>query len=202
VFALYVKPNKKVIAIASIATVLISFLLSGGDVLLDGMYIFVYIIEAISMVLILTFLGIMPKRTEFGNEMLGRLSGFKNFLEIAEKEELELMVEKDPEYFYNILPYAYVLGVSDKWIKKFEEIYSMETTKAPKWYYNYSEDFNLKTFSRLTNNTFTEISKAMTTAPSIGSGQSSGSGSSGGGSSYGGGGTRGGGSGGGGGGSW
>lgn len=39
------------------------------------------------------------------------------FLETAEKEKLEQLVFEDPKYFYNILPYAYVLGVSDKWIK-------------------------------------------------------------------------------------
>ena len=38
----------------------------------------------------------------------------------------------NPEYFYNILPYAYVLGVSDKWMKKFEGI----TMEAPHWYYS------------------------------------------------------------------
>ena len=32
------------------------------------------------------------------------------------------MVEEDPKYFYKILPFAYILGVSDKWIKQFESI--------------------------------------------------------------------------------
>ena len=31
-------------------------------------------------------------------------------------------MEEDPSYFYNILPYAYVMGLTDKWIKQFENI--------------------------------------------------------------------------------
>ena len=48
--------------------------------------------------------------------------GFRRFLETAEKDRLRLLVEQDPQYFYNVLPYAYVLGVSSKWIARFDEI--------------------------------------------------------------------------------
>ena len=41
---------------------------------------------------------------------------FKEFLEKVEKEKLEELVFQDPNYFYNILPFTYVLEVSDKWI--------------------------------------------------------------------------------------
>ena len=64
----------------------------------------------------------MPKRTKYGNELFGKVKGFKRFLETAEKPQLEGLVEQNPEYFYNILPYAYVLDVSKKWIDKFENI--------------------------------------------------------------------------------
>lgn len=64
----------------------------------------------------------LPKRTPYGTEMLGKIKGFKNFLETAEKEELEKMVSQNPTYYYDILPYAYVLDVSNKWIEEFEEI--------------------------------------------------------------------------------
>lgn len=131
----------------------------------------------------------MPKRTKYGTEILGKIRGFKTFLESAEKEKLEAMVEQDPDYFYNILPYTYVLGVSDKWISKFETI----NLKAPEWYIGSSE-FNTSNFGSFMNNTMSSAQKAMTSSPSGTSGGSS-SGSSGGGSS-------GGGSGGGGGGSW
>ena len=61
--------------------------------------------------------------------MLGKIKGFKNFLETAEKSKLEELVMQNPEYFYNLLPYTYVLGVSNKWIEKFEDI----ALEAPHW---------------------------------------------------------------------
>lgn len=52
----------------------------------------------------------LPKRTPYGTEILGRLRGFKSFLETAKKDKLEAMVMQNPSYFYNILPYTYALG--------------------------------------------------------------------------------------------
>jgi len=61
-------------------------------------------------------------RTDYGNELYGKILGFKKFLVRARKEELEREVNKNPSYFYDILPFAYVLGISNKWIKKFETL--------------------------------------------------------------------------------
>jgi uncharacterized membrane protein YgcG len=126
----------------------------------------------------------LPKRTPYGNEILGKLKGFKNFLETAEKEKLEAMVMQDPTYFYNILPYTYVLGVSDKWIKKFESI----SLQAPSWY-DSPNAFDMMTFGTFMNSTMTSAQSAMSSSPSSDSGGSSGGGSSGGGSGGGGGGS-------------
>ena len=127
----------------------------------------------------------MPKRTPFGNEVLGKIKGFKRFLETSSKDKLEAMVEENPSYFYDILPYTYVLGVSNKWIKKFETI----CIAAPMWYYGHDPDFNMHRFGSFMNDTMKTSNNAMSSSPS-----SSGSG--------GGGGTSGGGAGGGGGSSW
>ena len=78
----------------------------------------------------------MRKRTESGNDILGKLLGFKNFIEVAEKPRLEKLVEENPSYFYDVIPYAYVLGVSDKWAKKFEGI----AMRPPEWYYGRQGD--------------------------------------------------------------
>lgn len=129
----------------------------------------------------------MKKRNRYGNEILGKIKGFKNFLETAEKDKLEAMVKDDPEYFYKILPYTYVLNVSDKWIKKFESI----AIEPPIWYGS-NDVFDYVYFSSFVSRTMTSATSAMTSMPSS---SSSGSGFSGGGFS-------GGGSGGGGGGSW
>ncbi len=131
----------------------------------------------------------MPKRTPYGSQMLGRIEGFRNFLEVAEKDQLEQLVMEDPEYFYKILPYTYVLGVSDKWISKFEAI----QLQAPDWYGGHY--YNLNDFADRMDRTMASANRSMTSSPSESSGGGSSGGSSGGGSS-------GGGSGGGGGGAW
>lgn len=129
------------------------------------------------------FAFFVRQRTELGHLNLQKIEGFKMFLETAEKEKLEALVDDNPEYFYNILPYAYVLGVSDKWIKNFEGI----ALKEPDWYYGHGP-FSTAAMYHFINNTVKSCENAMTSAPQSSSG--------------GGGGFSGGGSGGGGGGSW
>ena len=148
-----------------------------------------YIIGLGAVGILAIFSSLMEKRTPYGAEMLGKIRGFKRFLETAEKEELEKLVEESPEYFYNILPYTYALGVSDKWVKKFETI----ALSSPDWY-NSPSDFSVASFGTFMHSTMAQASSVMSSSPS--------SSSSGGGGSSSGGGSSGGGSGGGGGGSW
>ncbi len=128
----------------------------------------------------------MPKRTRYGNEILRKIKGFRNFLKTVEKDRLEAMVMQDPSYFYDILPYTYVLGVSNKWIKKFETI----SLQAPSWY-DSPNVFDITTFKLFMNKTMKSAGNAMSTSlsSSSSSGGFSGGGSSGGGSGGGGGGS-------------
>ena len=139
-------------------------------------YLITYIIGIICATIISIFIYYMPKRTKYGNEMLGKIRGFKRFLETAEKEQLETLVEKNPEYFYNILPYTYALGVSDKWVKQFESI----AIKEPEWY-DSQNGFSMNTFGSFIDTTMSSVSTAMTSSPSSDSGGGSSGGGSGGG---------------------
>ena len=150
----------------------------------DPFYLIGYILGLACVLGMVICLKYLPKRTPYGNELLGKLKGFRNFLETAEKDKLETMVMQDPTYFYNILPYTYVLGVSDKWIKKFESI----SLQAPSWY-DSPNAFDMMTFRNFMDSTMTSAQSVMTSSPSSGSGGSSGGGSSGGGSGGGGGGS-------------
>lgn len=111
------------------------------------------------------FLGItgvyMRKRTRRGSELLGRILGFKNFLEAAEKERLELLSQDNPSYFYDILPYAYVFGISEKWAKKFEGI----ALSPPPWYTGYGGVFSPLMFNLMMLNSLTAMQGAMTARP-------------------------------------
>ena len=150
----------------------------------NTMYILMYVIGIICLVAILVFEKIMLKRTPYGNEILGKIRGFKRFLETAEKQELEGLVTKNPEYFYDILPYTYALGVSEVWMNQFETI----ALQAPDWYV-YHGTFSMHTFNHFINDTMKSAQTAMSSSPSSNSGGSSGGGVSGGGSGGGGGGS-------------
>lgn len=151
-----------------------------------------YILTLVGIIICIVsfvFSFFIRKRTDEAVDILGKINGFKNFLETAEKDKLEALVDDDLAYFYNILPYAYVLGVSDKWMKKFESI----AVEPPQWYYGYYP-YNYIVFSHFMRDTMNSASNAMISMP-----VQSGSGGS---FSSGGGGFAGGGAGGGGGGSW
>ena len=150
----------------------------------DPVYLIGYLLGLACIFGMTICLKYLPKRTPYGNELLGKVKGFKNFLETAEKDKLESMVMQNPTYFYDILPYTYVLGVSDKWIKKFETI----SLQAPSWY-DSPTAFNMVAFHTFMNSTMTSAQSAMSSSPSSSSGGSSGGGSAGGGSGGGGGGS-------------
>ncbi len=139
----------------------------------------------------------MKKRTKEGAEIYGKIKGFRNYLKTVEKEKLESMVMTNPNYFYDILPFTYVLGISDKWIKKFEGI----TLQEPDWY-NSNGSFTLNHFESFMGSSLSSMSSIMTSVPYTTSSSSSSSFSSGSSSSSSGGGSSGGGHGGGGGSSW
>ena len=150
----------------------------------DPMYIVENIVGIISIIVLTMFIKIMPKRTKYGNELYGKIKGFRRFLENAEKQQLEALVEKNPQYFYDILPYTYALGVSKKWMEQFETI----ALQAPNWYTGYST-FSTYEFCNFMGSTMSSAQSAMSSSPSSSGGGSSGGGSSGGGSGGGGGGS-------------
>ncbi len=65
----------------------------------------------------------MGRKSLYGEEIIARVEGFRKFLIDAEKSRIEELVAENPKYFYDILPYTYVLDVSKKWVEKFENVY-------------------------------------------------------------------------------
>ena len=149
-------------------------------------------------ILLLFLLMFMDKRTKQGNRWLGQILGLREFILTCEKERLELLVEEDPEAFFHVLPYAYVLGVSDVWADKFEDLIMPQ----PQWYVGpvYGDTFSTWLWWNHFNRSFYRMSHAISYVETTSSkGGGIGGGSIGG---FGGGGFSGGGFGGGGGGSW
>lgn len=69
-------------------------------------------LSLISMLMLIFFLSTENRLEEPYYNLRGRVKGFKNFLRYAKKEELELLVRENPEYYYDILPYTMALGIS------------------------------------------------------------------------------------------
>lgn len=137
------------------------------------------------------FIGRFNVDTDYRVQMIGRLLGFKEFIKTAEKSRLETLQKEDPAYFYKILPYAMVFGLSNKWAKLFKEI----DVQQPDWYKTATPLYGNAYLSHMTDSLFSSTKSAI----NIVSHDSS---SDGGFSGGGGGGFSGGGGGGGGGGSW
>ncbi len=124
----------------------------------------------------------MPKRNTKGRMLLGQVLGLKKFIEVVEKPRLLALIQENPNYVNEILPYAYVLGVENHLLDCIEEYDDYQ----PTWYHG----------RRLNSSRFEKISSSLSTAASPPSSSHSG------GSGHSGGGHSGGGHGGGGGGSW
>ena len=143
-----------------------------------------YLIGLICIIIMTIFYRIIPKRTPYGIEILGKIKGFKEFIETAEKDKLETLVQDNPTYYYDILPYAYVLGVSNTWMKKFESM----SYQPPNWYEG-STDFHISDFDHFMFSATRTMTSASSSFMSSGSSGGSGGGSAGGGSGGGGGGS-------------
>jgi uncharacterized membrane protein len=153
---------------------------------------FVPLAVILASILSLIFTMRMKQRTKKSSELLGKILGFKEFIRTAELDRIQKLVEETPDYFFNVLPYAYVFGLTDKWAKNFEGI----AVKAPEWYasgYN-GHAFNTWIFMNSFHHSTAAMQHNITVPPAPSGG--------GGGSFSGGGGFSGGGMGGGGGGSW
>lgn len=121
------------------------------------------------------------RRTGWSLEMKGRINGFREFLEVAERDRIIMLIHENPNYFYDIIPYAHVLGVTSEWIEKFD---TLGINNAPDWYSTNSR-MNSYTLLNMMDST---VNSSFSSSPSSSS-SGSGGGSSGGGSGGGGGGS-------------
>lgn len=120
-------------------------------------------------------------RTQAYNDKLNHIVGYRNFILYTEKEKLEAMIEENPQLYYEVLPYAQVLGVTDVWEDKFKSI----TVAPPQWLANPVETyFEFAIINRAIRRTNVSFTSKMVSRPS--SSGLSGGGGRGGGISFGG----------------
>lgn len=88
--------------------------------------IFVPVFGLLSVLLIMN----LNTRKEGKNKEVGRVFGLRTFILVTEQDRLKMLAEENPELFFDVLPYAYVLGISNVWIEKFKTI----DVQSPDWY--------------------------------------------------------------------
>ena len=101
-------------------------------------------------VTIIVFATIMKRPTLRGRKLLDEIMGFQDYLEIAEKHEMELRnpPEKTPQLFEKYLPYALALGVDQRWSEKFADVLKNAqmgdgSSYQPAWYGGSWDRFNV-----------------------------------------------------------
>lgn len=185
--------------IAAFATTLFAIPFLGGEIggfiglWLEGSPVIAFLLIALVAINI-AFYEWMKAPTLLGRRLLDRIEGFKNYLEVAEQEELDLghPPEKTPELFERYLPYAIALDVETQWAGKFEEVLRQASESGqdlqPAWYRgNHWDSGQATRFASTLGATMSSAISAASTAPGSSSG-SGGGGSSGGGGGGGGGG--------------
>ena len=75
-----------------------------------------------SQIITILFTIFMKSRTQRGARLYGQVLGFRQFIRDAEYDRLKLLSDQDPAYFFNIMPYAFVMGLSVRWAKKFKDL--------------------------------------------------------------------------------
>ncbi len=132
--------------------------------------------------------------TRAGRSLLDKLEGFKLYLEVAEKDELNLKhpLKKTPELFEMYLPYALALGVENNWAKRFAKIFEQLNRKGqgfqPTWYRGDNwNHFNPIVVAQSISNDFSSAITSAASPPNSSSGFGGGSSGDGGGGGGGGG---------------
>ena len=110
--------------------------------------------------LVILIVRFMKKRTEYGNQILGQVIGLRNFILVAEEDRLQELVDENPYYFYDILPYAYALGLTDVWNDHFKKL----TIQPCEWYYSPYQS-NPYYMTNSLSSQMHVIERAMTSAP-------------------------------------
>ena len=124
---------------------------------------------AIMFVIIIFFAIIMKRPTIRGRKLLDEALGFKDYLEVAEKDELNLRnpPAKTPHLFEAYLPYALALGVDQQWAEKFAAVLAAIRgpdggAYHPAWYNGSWNVANLSTStSQLSSSLNTAISSSV-----------------------------------------
>jgi len=149
----------------------------------------------IAVVINWIFYELLKAPTLAGRKLLDKIEGFKQYIDIAERHELDFKHPKgrSPELFEEYLPYALALEVEQQWGEAFADVLARAQASggsdySPSWYHGtHWNNSNIGSFTSSLGSSFAGAIASSSTAPGSSSG-GGGGGSSGGGGGGGGGG--------------
>ncbi|MDZ7645077.1 MAG: DUF2207 domain-containing protein [Woeseiaceae bacterium] len=110
---------------------------------------FVFVVLGITVAVMGVFAWLMKVPTAVGRKLLDEADGFVEYLEIAEKDELNLRnpPDKTPQLFERYLPFALALGVEQAWTERFSSVFARlqgadGAPYHPAWYHGSSSGFD------------------------------------------------------------
>ena len=104
----------------------------------DPLKLLTYIVGIISMMVVVNIINMMSNRSFYGTKMLNKINAYKNYL--VNFEDVDKELDKNEYCFYDVLPYTFVLGISDKWYYKFKN----RRIEKVSWYKN--DNYSLSQF--------------------------------------------------------
>lgn len=148
----------------------------------------------VMVVLFFFFMAIMKRPTPLGRKVLDEMLGFRDYIDIAEKDELNLRnpPEKTPELFERYLPFALAMGLEQRWAERFAGVFAQLRSPgggdySPAWYNGAWNSMDLGNSTSGISSSLSSAISSSATPPGSSSG-GGGGGSSGGGGGGGGGG--------------
>ena len=124
------KSNVLRLIVRLIVPVLAAFALLLFEDIMNGSFDVPQTILSVGASTLMAFFGaITDRRTKYGDEVLEEILGYREFIDKVEIDQLKMMIDSDPDFYYKVLGYAVVLGLEDKWAKKFKGI----PLQQPEW---------------------------------------------------------------------
>jgi len=147
------------------------------------------------VVALIVFAIIMRRPTVLGRRLLDDVGGFREYMEFAEKDEMNLRnpPDKTPQLFEKYLPFALAMGVEQQWAERFAAVFASlrgpdNTGYRPAWYNGSWDSLDLRSNTANISSGLGAAISSSVTPPGSSSGSAGGGFSGGGGGGGGGGG--------------
>ena len=122
--------NRNILGIFAFLAIVILFLMLTPTFRNNRVYILTFFISLICILINLFLYKYMPRRTIYGSRKYSKIEGFIAFITEGKFSDIEEIIKENPNYLFDILPYAYSLNIEN-------EVFDMikETKPAkPEWW--------------------------------------------------------------------